>query len=207
MNFDRVASQYGWLETMVFGRQLQQARVAFLREIEPPRRVLIVGEGNGHFLADLFQAYPGPQVDCIEASARMIEMSRRAVGAAPVTFVQADVRTVALSKKSYDLVVTHFLLDCFPEETLAPLIGQLADAATAEARWLIADFCLPPGGWRRWRARALIAAMYFFFRIVAGIEARHLVDYRPLLRAHDFECTDEMILPNEMIRSELWQRT
>jgi hypothetical protein len=45
-----------------------------------------------------------------------------------------------------------------------------------------------------------------FFRILAGIGAHQLVDYRPSLRAQGFECVDEMISPNEMIRSELWRR-
>ena len=206
MNFDRVAAPYRWLETIVFGDQLQEARVAFLSKIERPRRALVVGEGNGRFLADFVKVHPGAEIDCVEASARMLEIARRNVGAARVKFVQADIRALALDKNSYDLIVTHFFLDCFSEKTLPPLIDQLADAATAEAHWLIADFCQPAGGWRRRQARALIRSMYFFFRVAAGIEARQLVDYRPLLRAHGFECTDEMILPNEMIRSELWRR-
>ncbi len=206
MNFDRVAASYRWLETIVFGDQLQQARVAFLREIGRPQRVLVVGEGNGRFLAEFVRMHPNVPVDCIEASARMIALAQRAAGAAEVTFIQADITAVALSKNSYDLIVTHFLLDCFSEETLPPLIDRLAEAATAEARWLIADFCHPPGGWRRLRARVLIGLMYFFFRAVAGIEAHHLVDYRQLLRAQGFERTDEKILPNEMICSELWRR-
>lgn len=206
MNFDRVAAPYYWLETIVFGDQLQQARVAFVRAIDRPRRALLVGEGNGRFLAELLRAHPGLQVDCIEASGRMIALAQCALGAAQVTFIQADIRAVALSRNSYDLIVTHFLLDCFSEETLPPLIGRLADAAMAEALWLVADFCHPPRGWRRWRARVLIGTMYSFFRAVAGIEARQLVDYRPVLRQQGFECVREMILPNEMIRSELWQR-
>jgi hypothetical protein len=136
-----------------------------------------------------------------------VTLAQREVGAAQATFIEADIQTVTLSRNSYDLIVTHFLLDCFSEETLSPLIGRLADAATAEAHWLIADFCHPRRGWRRFRARVFIATMYFFFRVAAGIEARRLVDYRPLLRAQGFKCRDEMILPNEMICSELWQRT
>ena len=125
MNFDRVAASYRWLETIVFGTQLQQARVAFLREIGRPRRVLVVGEGNGRFLAEFVRLHPETAVDCIEASARMIALARRAAGAAQVAFIQADIRAVALPRNSYDLIVTHFLLDCFSEETLPLLIDRL----------------------------------------------------------------------------------
>lgn len=206
MNFDRVAASYRCLETIVFRNQLQQARLAFVRELAPPRRVLIVGEGNGRFLAELLQVHPGVPVDCLELSPRMIELARRAAGRSQVTFIQTDARTFALPANSYDLIVTHFLLDCFAEETLAPLIPRFADAATPDAQWLVADFCYPARGWHLLWARFLIAAMYFLFRAVVRIEARQLVDYRPLLRGQGFECTNELISPNEMIRSELWRR-
>jgi SAM-dependent methyltransferase len=206
VNFDSVATSYRRLETIVFGDQLQQARVAFLGKIERPRRVLVVGEGNGRFLTEFVRHYPAAAVDCIEGSARMIALARRAVGARPVRFIQADVSAVALAPNSYDLIVTHFFLDCFSEKTLPPLIARLADAATAESKWLVADFCYPPRGWRRPWARMLIGLMYIFFRVVAGIGAHQLVDYRTSLRAQGFECADETISPNEMIRSELWRR-
>ena len=206
MNFDSLAASYRWLETIVFGDQLQQARVAFLGKIESPGRVLIVGEGNGRFLAELVRCYPEANVDCVEGSARMIELAQRTVGPARVNFIEADIGAVVLARNSYDLIVTHFFLDCFSEKTLSSVIGRLADAAKQDTLWLVADFWYPTRVWRIWWARVLIGFMYFFFRMVAGIEARRLVDYRPSLRAHGFECTDEMISPNEMVRSELWQR-
>ena len=104
-----------------------------MREIGTPRRVLVVGEGNGRFLAAFVKAHLVAAIDCVEARARMIELARPEVAASPVTFIHSDVRAVALARNSYDLVVTHFLLDCFSEETLAPLICQLTDAATKEA--------------------------------------------------------------------------
>jgi ubiquinone/menaquinone biosynthesis C-methylase UbiE len=206
VSFDHVAPHYRWLETVAFGKQLQQARVAFIREIGRPHRALIVGEGNGRFLAELLRVHPGLQVDCIEASARMIALAQQRVNAAHVRFIHANVRQAVLEAETYDLIVTHFLLDCFDEKTLPTLVGKLASAATPVARWLVADFCEPTGGWRLLRARFLIALMYLFFRAVAGIEARRLVDYRPLLRGQGFDCTNEMVTPNEMMRSELWRR-
>lgn len=207
MNFDRVAVHYRWLETVAFGQQLQRARVAFVEAIETPRRVLLVGEGNGRFLAQLLRIHPGLQVDCIEASARMIALARTELDdESRVNFIQADIRAAKLSAQDYDLIVTHFVLDCFAEGTLAAVIAKLADCATPQAQWLVADFCEPGKGWRRLRARFLIAAMYAFFRILAGIEARRLVDYRPFLQAQGFRCKEAIFLPNEMIRSELWRR-
>lgn len=206
MSFDRVAPHYRRLETLIFGRQLQMARCAFVRQSARPRRALVVGEGNGRFLEQLRRAQPDLQVDCLDASVRMLELARARVGDPCVQFVQADIREAAFPAKRYDLIVTHFFLDCFEEAALRPLVEKLSAAATDEATWLIADFHAPPRGWRRWWGRLLIATMYFFFRVAAGIKARRLEEYAPLLRAQDFALTKEVISPNGMIRSQQWER-
>jgi ubiquinone/menaquinone biosynthesis C-methylase UbiE len=207
VSFDRVASHYRWLETLVFGNQLQQARVAFMREIGSPRRVLIVGEGDGRFLAEFVRSHPAAAVDCIEASGQMIELARRSLDPqACVNFIQTDIGEAELAPNFYDLVVTHFFLDCLGEGALAAVIVKLANSATPDAQWLVADFSEPSKSWRRLPARFLIALMYFFFRLAAGIEARQLVDYRPLLQAEGFVLAEALQSPNEIIRSERWRR-
>ena len=206
VNFDRIAPHYHWLEKLTFGDQLQRARTAFVREMTPPRRALVAGEGNGRFLEELLREHPNLRADCVEASARMIALGRARIGEKRVRFIHANIRDAAPVEDSYDLLVTHFFLDCFAETELRRVIEKLSRAAKSDATWLIADFCEPPRGWRRLRARVLIAILYRFFRAVAGIEARELVDYAPLLRAEGFTLTNEQISPNEMIRSQLWQR-
>ncbi|HEY3600850.1 MAG TPA: class I SAM-dependent methyltransferase [Chthoniobacterales bacterium] len=206
MNFNQVAPHYRWLETLVFGRKLQEARIAFVRQIAPPRRVLVAGEGNGRFLAEFVRAHPGAEVDCVEASARMIALARRRIQFGHVQFICADLREAKLQRQSYDLLVTHFFLDCFAEQGLPGVVAKLAGLATADAQWLIADFCEPATGWARFQARGLIAAMYFFFRVTAGIEGRRLFDYQPLVRSAGFCLTSQRLSANGMIRSQLWQR-
>ena len=53
MSFDRLASHYQWIEAVAFGRDLQRARLAFLEELDSPRRALLAGEGDGRFLIEL----------------------------------------------------------------------------------------------------------------------------------------------------------
>jgi ubiquinone/menaquinone biosynthesis C-methylase UbiE len=206
VNFDRVAPYYRWLETLVFGRRLQEARVAFLGDIKKPRRVLVVGEGNGRFLSEFVMAHPDAAVDCVEASGRMIELARRRVGTASVHFIHGDIREVELQPDTYDLLVTHFFLDCFDEQSLAAVVAKLSRPAAPNAQWLIADFCEPAGDWRHMGRRFLIAFMYFFFRLVSAIEARHLVDYRPFLETAGFHLMETALPSDKMIRSERWER-
>jgi ubiquinone/menaquinone biosynthesis C-methylase UbiE len=206
VSFDRVAPHYRWLETIVFGNQLQQARVALVREIGQPRRVLVVGEGDGRFLAEFVRAHPGAAVDCIEASGRMIELARQRVNVAQVHFRHANLSDVMLPEKLYDLVVTHFFLDCLAGDALREVVRKLAGAATADAAWLLADFRLPNSGWRRFHARLGIGAMYLFFRLTSALETRQLDDPSLFLRGSGFECTRERRSRFGMIKSELWRR-
>ena len=206
MSFDRVAPHYRWLETLAFGSQLQAARLTFVRQIEPPRRVLIAGEGDGRFLADLVRLYPGAEIDCVEASARMISLARQRIGAASVNFIHADIRDLPLAADRYDLIVTHFFLDCFSGPALHETVRKLAGAATVHAEWLLADFHLPAAGWRRQKARLWLGAMYGFFRLTSDLETQRLEDPSPFLEAAGFACLEQHLARFRMIKSEHWRR-
>jgi len=206
VSFDLLAPHYQWLEKIVFGQRLQDARIAFIRQVSSARRVLVIGEGDGRFLAEFVKSYPRAEIDCLDASPRMLALVRKRTLGRPIRFINASLEKAELSRNCYDLLVTHFFFDCFGEKTLPKVIEKLEGAAAVEAEWLIAEFQQPVCGWRGLAGRWLINFMYFFFQLFAGIEARRLIDYRPLLRAHGFNLVNGQGSPNEMIRSELWRR-
>ena len=208
MSFDIIAPWYRTLETIAFGNALQRARVACLNEIEAPKRALIVGEGNGRFLSEFLRRHRRVEIDCIDASERMLQLARQRIGDEPnrVRFLQREILSWSPPPGQYDLIVTHFFLDCFPEEQLGAIIPKLADAATAEATWLVADFSFPAEGFARIRARIWLSAMYRFFRAVAGIEARQLIDPSPFLRAAGFAIERQNFFWHGILKSEAWRR-
>jgi ubiquinone/menaquinone biosynthesis C-methylase UbiE len=167
---------------------------------------LIVGEGDGRFLSEFVKFHPRAEIDCLDASARMLALARERNLGRPIRFINASLEKADLPQNTYDLLVTHFFLDCFGENTLSKIIGQLADAAAFEAEWLIAEFQRPARGWRGLAGRWLISFMYLFFQLFAGIEGQRLIDYRPFLRAKGFELISGSGSPNAIIRSELWRR-
>ena len=212
MSFDAIAPWYRALEWLAFGEQLQRCRVACLGEIAAPRRALIVGEGNGRFLCELLRVYPAVEVDCLEASARMLQLARQRVEqtspdyVARVHFLHDDITSWNAPEDRYDLIVTHFVLDCFREAELALIIKKLADAAIADASWLLADFRVPSRGFARVRARAWLALMYGFFRAAAGIQATRLIDPTPLIQAHGFALATQHQCKGAILKSQLWCR-
>jgi len=208
VSFDAVAPWYRTLETIAFGNMLQRARLACLNETGSPRRALVVGEGNGRFLRELLTTHPGVQVDCIDASERMLQLAQQRIGhdASRVNFLRHDISSWTPTAGQYDLIVTHFFLDCFSEDELGEVVTKLARAATPNAGWLLADFRVPSQTFARLHARAWLATMYWFFRNVAGIDARELVDPSPFLRAEGFSLRSQHLSRHGMLKSELWQR-
>jgi ubiquinone/menaquinone biosynthesis C-methylase UbiE len=213
VSFDALAPWYRTLEWIAFGDDLQHCRVACLGDITSPRRALIVGEGNGRFLCELLRLHPGIEVDCLDASQHMLLLARRRLQrelperTRRVRFLHHDIMAWAAPERHYDLLVTHFVLDCFPEAALTGIIKKLARAATDDANWLLADFCVPASGMARFRARAWLAAMYLFFRLTARIQASELIDPTPFLRVEGLGLARQQLFRKGMLKSELWRGT
>lgn len=211
MNCDRIARAYRWLEFASFGRALQRRREAFLAEIAAARRVLLLGDGDGRFLAALLRRNPRATVDSVDGSARMLALARRRVESLArqpqVCFHPADALTWRPpAGTKYDLIVTHFFLDCFAAEELARLIPAVAEMAAPGARWLISEFRQPPGnGLAAWRARLWIVGLYAAFRWTTGLQVRDLPDYASLLAAQGFRLERQSLSEWGLLTSELWR--
>ena len=211
MSFDAIAPWYRALEWIAFGDQLQRCRVACLREIPAPRRALIVGEGNGRFLCELLRLHPTVEVDCLDASERMLQLARKRIEQtwpdrpARVRFLHDDITSWNAPAQRYDLIITHFVLDCFRETELALIVRKLAGAASEDATWLVADFRVPSRGFARRRARVWLALMYWFFRMTARIKANELIDPTPFIRGQGFRCAMQHQFKGAMLKSESWR--
>lgn len=207
MSFDPLAPHYRWMEPLLAGRVLQRARTAHLGRLQSARRVLLVGEGPGRFLAAALRAAPAARFTCVDASVAMLRIAAaNTADTSRVDFVHASLpawRPPAV----YDAVVTHCFLDCFPPDTLAAVVRLLAAATAPGAVWLVTDFSIPPAGWRRWRARAVHALMYAFFRVATRLPARRWTDPDPLLRAAGFELAARETFQHGLLRADAWVKT
>jgi len=211
MSFDTLAPYYRALELVTAGGLLQRGRTAFLPEASRSRRALLLGEGPGRFLVALLRANVEVEVTCVDASGRMIAQAAREIadhGLSPtrVRFEQADARAWPSHLAGFDLVATHFYLDCFDAEELERLVASIGRAAAAEATWLLTDFRLPPHGWRRWRGRVLLAALYAFFRTFAGLSASRLTPPDAYLEASGFQLAGRRLANFGFVQSDLWTR-
>jgi SAM-dependent methyltransferase len=217
VNCDPIARVYRWLEYAAFGPALQRRRNAFLPQIAGVSQVLLLGDGDGRFLGELLRRNPHATVDSVDSSGRMLALAQaratRLLGAAAVErqvrFHHADIQAwQPASGRPYDLIVTHFFLDCFNDDALARVLPALGAATAPGARWLVSEFRQPAGhGWAAWRARAWIGGLYLAFSWVTGLAVRRLPDYRRLLLQQDFVLEREGIAAGGLLVSELWRRS
>ena len=208
MNFDRLAPHYDWMEACLAGDRLQRARTVWLGELAGRRRILSVGEGHGRFAAACRTRFPEAELTCVEASPAMLARAQRRLGpdAANVHWHGGDLLAWE-GGGGFDAIVTCFCLDCFPPETLAAVVETLARRAAPDAVWLLVDFTLPPRGPARWRALAVHALMYAFFRRLAGLPARRLTPPHDLLRRQGFQLAGHREFEWGLVRADVWRRS
>ena len=211
MSFDVLAPFYGLMERIAAGGKMQRCRTAFLEEIPPPKNILLLGEGHGRFLEACLRKFPEAQVTFVDASAGMIAAAKRALSAACISsnrvqFLQADILEWSPPCAAFDLIVTHFFLDCFRADQLADIVPRIAAAAQPGVSWLLADFEAAPSGWRRLRTQAILSLMYVFFRFVTRLPARELTPPGPFLLKAGFKLHRRIEAEWGLLKSEWWRK-
>ncbi|QIP14009.1 class I SAM-dependent methyltransferase [Spirosoma aureum] len=202
--FDWIAPVYDLLASVVFGRKLQQAQVVFLTDIPPKASVLLAGGGTGWLLEQLLMKRNPKRVLYLEASVRMVALaSQRIIQKAVLGTVEYRVDTIMHlpNGDQFDIVITPFLLDLFPEETLqSSLIPQLRNSLKPNGIWLVADFI----GTDVWWQKTLLWAMIRFFRLTAGIETTQLADWQRLLAEAGLSLQKRQPCVGGMVSTEVW---
>lgn len=184
--YDRLARSYVWLEYFGFGSALMRCRLALIADLKHAKRMLIIGEGDGRFLAAVLAKYPNLHVVVVEQSPKMIALAKARVCSDRVKFVEANVFSTQLSG-SFDVIVTCFFLDLLSELETIALFNRLSSFLADDGLWYYADFSLPPSFWQQLYALAMFRVMVWFFAWQTGFEGRHLVDAHSLFRSNGFK--------------------
>lgn len=190
MNCDPLARWYRWLEYAAFGGALRGRREAFLFELGDPKRVLVLGDGDGRFLQVFAALYPRTRIDAVDVSAKMVELAKARVPAA--SFHVDDAREFAFEGE-YDLAVAHFFFDCFDDRELEAMLGRIHTK-----RWLVSEFRNTGWSW------PVLRGLYFFFRLTTGLRVRSLPDHRRALSGLGYRMEKEQTALAGLVGSEIW---
>jgi len=210
MSFDSLAPAYRAMERVLAGSLLQQCRTAYLEEVRQARNALLLGEGPGRYLLELLRVNPHVRVTYLDSSAGMVAVARAQMAARGFSetrafFVCTDWRDWDGAGGPFDLVATHFFLDCFNANELAVLVAKVKAWAGESALWVVSDFCEPAGGWRRFRARLVLRLAYLFFRWTTGLSASSLVCPDPLLANTGLALIERRFFNYGLLHADLWR--
>lgn len=216
-DFDRLAGPYRWMEFASFGPVLWWCRCAFLGELGDRRRVLVLGDGDGRFTARLLRENPAVEVDAVDASPAMLRALVRRAGrnADRVRTHAADARNwrpaegwdstpAGAMGAPFDLIVTHFFLDCFTTGEVEMLARRMRRLGTGSLVWVVSEFAVPPGWYGRLIARPLIRALYAVFNWLTGLTVLDLPDYAYALRKAGFTRRKQRRWLWGLLVSEVW---
>lgn len=208
-HFDRIARPYRWLEYLSFGPALQRTRTHWLSAIRQRESALVLGDGDGRFTAALLEASPRVHIHAVDLSQAMLQLLCARGGnhsAGRLRAEHADLRAwTPAAHARYDLVATHFFLDCLTTAQVADLIERLKPALAPGALWLVSDFAVPRTPFGRWIAQPLVAALYRAFHVLTGLSVNRLPDHAAALESAGLRLQGEQRRLKGLLVSQLWE--
>jgi ubiquinone/menaquinone biosynthesis C-methylase UbiE len=207
-NFDRIARAYCWLETIMFGKKLSQCRCSFLDELRSCRNALVIGDGDGRFTARLLERNRTIHVDAVDSSSAMLRVLVRNAGrnAHRVSTHHSDAREFTPPDPPYDLIVTHFFLDCLTSEEVTAIAERIRKCAGSSSRWIASEFAIPDNWFGTIVARPVVTGLYLAFGLLTGLRVFRLPDYREAMARAGFKVSSVRPFIGGMLVSEMWIR-
>lgn len=206
-NFDPVARIYRWAEYILLGPFLQRARTYFLDQLPTLRHALVLGDGDGRFLASLLHRQTALHAISIDTSQKMLSLlsHRCRSEASRVQTLHTSALTFTPSDDT-DLIATHFFLDCLTQMELDSLTRNFSAHLRPGTLWLLSDFGQPAPRLLRPFAAIYIRTLYIAFRILTGLRVRHLPDPQTSLKNAGFECLGRRSICFGFIYAEMWRK-
>jgi ubiquinone/menaquinone biosynthesis C-methylase UbiE len=209
VNFDPIARPYRWLEYLSFGPWLGRCRSAQLVNLSGARHALLLGDGDGRFLTRLLAANPTLTADVVDSSHSMLRILdrriRRSGSQARRRICLHHANALDWNPSgSYDLIVSHFFLDCFFPYQLEQLFDRVLPHLRPGAQWVISEFAIPRNPFAAYFAGGLIRLLYRAFGLLTGLPVRALPDYPALLLRRGFVPSHDHRYLAGLLSSQLW---
>jgi ubiquinone/menaquinone biosynthesis C-methylase UbiE len=203
-NYDFVAPFYPMLERAAFGEGLTEARRASLSPVVSAERALLIGEGNGRFLATCLEEKIGGSITVVESSGKMLSLLRARIQQialrTKLEIVHADFCEWSPVALPFDIIVTHFFLDLFRPVSQRRVIEKITALSDAKTIWVNVDFRpVIQSSLHRW----IDWLQYRFDGLLSGIEADRHYDCAPIIADFGWQIQKERPFCRGTICSQL----
>ena len=202
-SYDNVALFYDLLARSVYGKAILDAHRFLADAVPADRSVLVVGGGTGQLLEEMSKIHKGGlQITYVDISKKMIEISKkRNIRNNEVTFINESILHMQFHQQ-FDVVITPFVFDNFSDNTTKFLFDKIDALINGNGLWLFADF--QKGEKNKVWQKFLLKSMYFFFRLLCGIEAAHLPDTASLFEKYNYRLIDKRTFYKDFIYSSIY---
>lgn len=210
INCDRIAQWFELAERLSFWNALEQRRFAYLNRLKESRRAILCGEGDGRFLVALLEANPAIEITYIDSSRGMMRIAERRVRGldrtrrSRVNFHCGNVMEFVPPHRDYDLVATHFFLDCFAPMEVSRLIARMNQWTHPRAKWLVSEFHYGESAFGRLWTSIVIRGVYAAFGALTGLRVNQIPRYAPLFLSAGFRLQESDMALGGLLISELW---
>ncbi|HEX5169201.1 MAG TPA: methyltransferase domain-containing protein [Cyclobacteriaceae bacterium] len=174
-DFNRIADIYDHLTRFFFGKNIVKCQTNFIHLIPNGAHILILGGGTGWIIDEVKGRCPDCKIWYVDQSSRMISLARTTKNSSGVIFIEGSISDIPVGL-NFDVVITNFFLDLFPEQKLLNLLSSIKVFLKVGGIWLVSDF-VNERGWHT----GYLFVMYCFFKLSTGIEAWKLPPWEELM--------------------------
>ena len=176
-DFSILSPIYDFLGILAFQGTLHRSQLFLLNELKQSQNALIIGGGTGRFLVDLMKSGKVDKVTYVDISPGMIKKAeskiKKLASSDRVSFICGGLDSIPEEK--FDLICTHYFLDCFPEDQLPEVMAKLNHFLSDNGDWHFTDFYLNESS--SFIQRKTVGFLYWFFRLSCGIKVRKLANF------------------------------
>lgn len=205
IDFSRLASIYDFLGGIVFLGSLHRSQIHFLSRLQKIENVLIVGGGTGRFLVELLKLGKVEKLTYVDISAGMISQAKKKVqkiGALDkVDFICGGLDSIP--DKEYDLICTHYFLDCFEEVELSGIMKKFKKLLSKEGVWHFTDFYLDSSS--SIFRKCFVAFLYRFFKVFCGLKVKKLPNFKLLFLENGLQVEEEKYFFKCLLRTAIYR--
>jgi hypothetical protein len=117
----------------------------------------------------------------------------------------ADARQLQFAARKFDLIATHFFLDCLTTVEVESLAMGLRESIASDGAWVVSEFAIPDNWYGRLIARPIVTLLYLAFGCLTGLGIRELPRHREALQRGGFILTGQRKRLSGLLVSELWK--
>lgn len=212
LGFNVLCPAYDFISTLFFGKSLINSQTYFITELTKVKSVLILGGGTGKLLLELMKQDIAESYYYLDISESMIQKSKRKVlrkfpeKARQVIFECGSYQNIN-SYDSFDLIITPYVLDCFPEKEIREVMFLLNTKLKSNGQWLFVDFNISKNSAvATFISSITIKLLYYFFNIFCKLRVKNLPNFSSYFSELNLDTVYENYFLNGMLVGRVYQK-